>query len=368
MGATIVDDIWKAKYIVISESIRSLAIVAKRMHVSEELLARHFKNNVDIRCVLPSWADYCITSVKCLSVPSRIHAWYYSPTSTTIRNIPTKKIAVKRDRNDFNNHDEKRRIEEEARRTKRVTCEKDTIQMRRQCFRRNVQAAEAFKDLANLHQSMSLIPADTWKSYSFRIVAGRLLELDFEIKNDEETLQKLRSIKGFGKSVCEKIQECIEHGTISRIQEFKSDPRRQAMMNIKNIWGVGTVGASDLIDRGYRTIEDVRLGIRQNKLLLERNQLVGVDCYEDILDRMTRSEVEKIGEIVRLVAERMFPGIETSIMGSYRRGKDYCGDVDIQLTHPAYVENVPVEALGRIIGKNLKTDQSIKLNLVITDS
>ena len=355
LGATILDDIWKAKYIVISESIRSLAVVAKRMCVEEECLIQHLEKNIDIRCVLPSWADYCISSVNFLVIPSRIHTWCYSQTLTTSKSA-ARNISVKRNRDAIHDNNEKQTIGEDPPGRKKVISNNDgSIQTRRECcFRRNVQVAEAFKTLSKLHQSMSLLPADTWKSYSFQIVAGRLLELNFEVANDEETKLKLRSIKGFGKSVCEKIQECIEHGTISRIQEFKSDPQRQAMKNLKDIWGVGIVRASDLMDRGYRTIDDVRIGIRQNKLSLDRNQLVGVDCYEDILDRMSRSEAEEIGETVRVVAESLFPGIETSIMGSYRRGKAFCGDVDIQLTHPAFVRNIPTDALGRIIGKFTK--------------
>ena len=329
----------KAKYIVISESIRSLAVVARKIRVEEEYLVQYFQNNVDVRCILPSWADHCISSKKCLVIPSRVYYWCHSPSTPSTPNTP-KRGAI---------------TQELMSRQKMNAVGDDIIQTRRKVFQRNVQAAEAFKTLSNLHQEMSLLPTDTWKSYTFRIVAGRLLELEFEVSNDEATQQKLRSIKGFGKSVCEKIQECIECGTISRIQEFQSDPQRQAMKNLKDIWGVGTVRASDLMDRGYRTIDDVRQGIRQGRLsLLERNQLVGVDCYEDILDRMPRSEVETIGEIVRNAADRLFPGIELSIMGSYRRGKDSCGDVDIHLTHPDYVKHIPTDALGRIIGTFLR--------------
>ena len=50
-------DFWKAKYVVISESIRSLAILANRMHVQEEQLVEYFESNADVLCVLPSWAE-----------------------------------------------------------------------------------------------------------------------------------------------------------------------------------------------------------------------------------------------------------------------------------------------------------------------
>ena len=361
LGATVLDDLWKAKYIVISESIRSLALVAKRLRVPEERFRQHFENNIDVRCVVPSWADYCIASAKALVIPCRIHVWCHSPTfnepiQDTITSSNTSRKRNRHGTNDNEDNNEKETLyEKSSKRDKVSSTNYDAVKTRKRCrFLRNIQVADEFKKLSDLHLSMSLMPTDVWKSYCFRIVAGRLSELDFEIGDDDETQRRLRSIKGFGKSVCEKIQECIQHGTIARIQEFNSDPQRQAMRNLKDIWGVGTVGASDLMDRGYTSIDDVRLGIRQNRLSLERNQLVGVDCYEDILDPMSRSEVEEIGEIVRLVAEKVFPGIESSIMGSYRRGKDGCGDVDIQLTHPAYVKKIPANALGRIIGELVK--------------
>ena len=346
LGATIADDIWTANYIIISESVRSMTTMATRLRVNEERLVQHLQHNPNVRCIQPSWADHCIASAKSLVVPSRVHYWCHAPPSP---NAAKKILSRKRKIDDIGKHAD----EEGNTNQNRVTSNgaHDTIQTRRKCFPRNVKVAEAFKTLADLHQSMHLMPTDQWKSYCFRIVAGRLLELDFEVSDSLETQRKLQSIKGFGKSVCQKIQECIETGTISRIQEFRTDPQRMAMKNLTDIWGVGPVTASDLMDRGYRTIDDVRQGIRQRRLVLDRNQLVGVDCYEDILDEMTRSEVEAIGEKVRLAAERLFPGIEFSIMGSYRRGKKTCGDADILLTHPHYVKHIPQDALSRIIGK-----------------
>jgi len=343
LGATIEDDVWKANHIVISETIRSLAIVAKRLRVSEKQLRQHLEENAGIRCVLPSWADHCITSAKCLEVPSQIYLWRHgSPSTTTNTTNNRNSTKRKRDSNE---------VTYGSRSEKKINDNNDDIiQTRRQShFPRNVEVAEAFKTLGKLHQSMPLLPDDQWKSYCFRIVAGRLLELDFEVDNDFETQRRLRAIKGFGKSVCEKIQECIDYGTITRINEFESDEQRQAMKKMKDIWGVGPVKARELIGLGHKTIIDVRDAICQNQISFVRNQLVGVDCYEDILERMSRSEAEKIGEMVRLVAERLFPGMEAHIMGSYRRGKDDCGDVDILLCHPDHVDTIPTSALGQIV-------------------
>lgn len=325
-GATIVDDVWKAKYIVVSDAIRSLSKVAEKLRVSEEQLQRYFDENTDIQCVDPKWADDCIAA-KSVTAPGRNYYTLYK---------------MKRNRNENG----------DANASKKKSANNGNI--KRKKFPRNLEVAQKFSTLSKLHQSMPLLNQDLWKAYCFRIVAGRLENLDFEVDTDLVTQRRLRAIKGFGDSACEKIQECLDHGTIKRIQEFENDDDRKIMKNLKDIWGVGRIGALDLISKGCKTIHDVRRDIRKMELLLDRNQLVGVDCYEDIQFRMTHSEVEKIAEIVRLAAEKTFPGIEVSIMGSYRRGKESCGDVDIHLTHPTdpkFRKTIPSDALGRIIGR-----------------
>ena len=106
-------------------------------------------------------------------------------------------------------------------------------------FERNRAIAEVFRTLSNLHQSCPLLEIDQWKAYMFRIIAGRLCNLDFEICNDPVILNRLRKIPGIGSNSVDKIQEYLESGTLSRIQAFSSDPQRVAMKNMMNIWGVG---------------------------------------------------------------------------------------------------------------------------------
>mmetsp|Transcript_24139 Transcript_24139/g.25908 ORF Transcript_24139/g.25908 Transcript_24139/m.25908 type:complete len:547 (-) Transcript_24139:17-1657(-) len=338
-GATIVDDMWKAKYIVVSDAIRSLSTVAEKLRVPEEQLQQHFDENTDIQCVDPKWADDCIAA-KSITAPGRAYYTLYK---------------MKRNRDENENGDANTR--------KKKSTNNGNI--KRKKFTRNLEVAAKFSILSKLHQSMPLLNQDLWKAYCFRIVAGRLENLDFEVDNDLVTQRRLRAIKGFGDSACEKIQECLNHGTIKRIQEFENDEGRKVMKNLKNIWGIGRIGALDLINQGCKTIHDVRRGIRNMELQLDRNQLVGVDCYEDIQFRMTRSEVEKIAEVVRLAAEKTFPGMEVSIMGSYRRGKESCGDVDIHLAHPTdpkFRKTIPSDALGRIIDE-LSKEGKISMHL-----
>lgn len=43
-----------------------------------------------------------------------------------------------------------------------------------------------------------------------------------------------------------------------------------------------------------------------------------------------------IGDIIRAAVINIIPGAEVQIMGSYRRGKSTCGDVDIHVTHKKF--------------------------------
>jgi DNA polymerase lambda len=74
-----------------------------------------------------------------------------------------------------------------------------------------------------------------------------------------------------------------------------------------------------------------------------------VDCYEDLKEEMKREEVELIGKLVEERTQQLYPGAEVRIMGSYRRGKEGCGDVDVHITHKLYVKTIPETALGEIV-------------------
>lgn len=67
---------------------------------------------------------------------------------------------------------------------------------------------------------------------------------------------------------------------------------------------------------------------------IDQNARIGVKFYEDFQEKMGRLEVEQIGEIVSKAVKKYFRDAEVSIMGSYRRGSERCGDVDILITHP----------------------------------
>jgi DNA polymerase lambda len=239
--------------------------------------------------------------------------------------------------------------------------------------KRNTDLAAVFTQLSKAYQKAPLDPIDSWRSYTFNIAAGRLQALPFDVTSS--SLTRLSSIKGFGSSVLaiveeyvqqqqdddEEDEEDVEEGTanenarrrptIGRLQEIQTNPQRQVLREFMRIWGVGRVKALELIKAGYTTIAEIRNDYCTNQLRvsLERNQYIGLLCYEDLLEKMSSEEVERIGAIVQEAVQERFAQASVTIMGSYRRNKGSYGDVDILITHPAHDKNVPPKALGRII-------------------
>ncbi|KAJ3183128.1 hypothetical protein HDU87_007551 [Geranomyces variabilis] len=75
---------------------------------------------------------------------------------------------------------------------------------------------------------------------------------------------------------------------------------------------------------GYRTLDDLRTSDK-----LTHNQKVGVRFYDDLRQNMPREEAAAIGAYVERAAKLFNSGYQCHIMGSYRRGKPFCGDVDV---------------------------------------
>lgn len=64
-------------------------------------------------------------------------------------------------------------------------------------------------------------------------------------------------------------------------------------------------------------------------------QQIGVKYYDEFLDLIPRAEVESICKVIHRHAVTVRDdGIQSMIVGGYRRGKEACGDVDIVISHP----------------------------------
>lgn len=180
-------------------------------------------------------------------------------------------------------------------------------------------------DLANLMNKLAIIMNKTgepMKARAYQKAEETLLGLNEEITD----LSQLKGKPGIGVTIMEKMKEYLRTGTLELLEREKANP-----VNIlTEVYGIGPKKAKELVDKGITTIEKLR---EQQNEVLNDIQKVGLKYFEDILERIPRSEIDEYNDIFdntfKKVAE---PGSQYEIVGSYRRGAKTSGDIDVIIT------------------------------------
>ena len=139
-----------------------------------------------------------------------------------------------------------------------------------------------------------------------------------------ENVAELKKIKHIGASTVAKYVELQKTGTLKFIETFKTDP-----INIfTNVYGIGPKKAASLIEHDkITTIEELR---EYQDELLNDVQKKGLKYYEDILKRIPRLEIEHYR--TKMSKIKIATDFHFEIVGSYRRGADNSGDIDVIIT------------------------------------
>ncbi|KAF8824638.1 hypothetical protein HHX47_DHR8000054 [Lentinula edodes] len=180
------------------------------------------------------------------------------------------------------------------------------------------------EELQELHK-VKPTEDDHWRVYSYSKSIRALRAHPKRIKS----LEDAEKIQGVGKKTAQKIMEIIETGNLQRIAYERTEDVKVISLFTK-IYGVGIQTATMWYARGCRTIEDLCNGV--GDVALNEGQKIGIEFYDDLNSRMPREEAKAIFELIKPIALRLDPTLFVEIMGSYRRGKTDCGDIDILIT------------------------------------
>jgi NAD-dependent DNA ligase len=136
----------------------------------------------------------------------------------------------------------------------------------------------------------------------------------------------LKGKPGIGETIMEKLNEYVQTGTLKILEREKNNP-----VNIlAEVYGIGPKKAKELVDQGITSIAQ----LRENQYLLNDIQKVGLQYYEDILKKVPRSEIEDYKAIFEKAMPKGTDGEngKMEIVGSYRRGAQSSGDIDVIIT------------------------------------
>jgi len=126
------------------------------------------------------------------------------------------------------------------------------------------------------------------------------------------------------------FQEFKLTGKVKEAAEAEADPRLSVIGRFYEIWGVGEHTAREFYNKGWRDLDDV---VEYGWGSLSRVQQIGVKYYDEFQDKIPRAEVRAIADVILEHANRLRPGHELVVVGGYRRGKEWSGDVDVVISH-----------------------------------
>ncbi|KAF6750405.1 hypothetical protein DFP72DRAFT_911075 [Ephemerocybe angulata] len=179
----------------------------------------------------------------------------------------------------------------------------------------NQDVIDKLSELMELHKAQAGDDS-RWKVLAYSKAIRALKHYPTRIKSYEEA----KAIKGIGDKTAKKITEILETGDLRRIRYERTEDIEGG--HIARKWYAN----------GCRTLDDLRA--RKGGVKLSRAQEIGLRFYDDINERMPRSEAEAIYSLIEPIALSLDPKLFIRIMGSFRRGKETCGDIDILITRP----------------------------------
>lgn len=180
---------------------------------------------------------------------------------------------------------------------------------------------ETFIDLMEKLSDIMIKQGEVFRARAYQKAQETIMSFQGNITHADD----LKGKPAIGATIMEKLNEYVTTGTLKIIEREKNNP-----VNILGeIYGIGPKKAKELVENGITSVSQ----LRENQHMLNDIQKVGLNYYEDILKRIPRSEVQQYKSIF----EESFSKIASTnsqfeIVGSFRRGAQSSGDIDVIIT------------------------------------
>ena len=185
------------------------------------------------------------------------------------------------------------------------------------CGRLNETFIELMESLSNI----MLKHGEPFKARAYQKAQETIMTYPSAILSPND----LKGKPGIGYTIMEKLNEYMETGTLKLLEREKHNP----VTIFTDVYGIGPKKAKELVEGGITSISQ----LRENPTSLNDIQKVGLTYYEDLLKRIPRSEIEEYKTIFQDTFQKVaIPDSQWEIVGSYRRGAQTSGDIDVILT------------------------------------
>lgn len=176
-----------------------------------------------------------------------------------------------------------------------------------------IKHLKIIKDYENLNKNK-------YKAIAYSKVLTQLYNYEKSIYNYDDFIKNIK----VGERIALKVKQLINDGIINYEEEkIKKDENFNFKLELKKIYGIGDIKINELINKGIISIEE----LKKNKHLLNKKQLIGLEYYNDLNKRIPLIEYLKHKEILEKELKKL--KLNYDFVGSFRRGNESMGDIDI---------------------------------------
>ncbi len=220
----------------------------------------------------------------------------------------------------------------------------------------NADIARVFEELADL---LELRGENAFRVRAYRNGAKTIHELTQSVASIlADSTQDLKSFPGIGATLAEKCEVLVATGKLPQLEELKANTPA-VLIKMTRIPGLGAKKAAVLQQElNLQTLDDLRIACEQQRVrtlkgfAAKTEQLIldGLAIADAASQRLRIDQAERLVDRLRQHLQ-LCPAIEQlEFAGSYRRGKETVGDIDVLVTSadPQTVMNQFESFAGRV--------------------
>lgn len=171
----------------------------------------------------------------------------------------------------------------------------------------------------------------SFKIKSFNNVIKKISELNFVL-----TIENINNNNIFSDKIKNRIKEILNTGTLQELQDNKQNnyiENKKLYNDLLTITGIGPSKAKTLLENNITL--DILLNNPSTNILklLTHHQKLGIKYYYDLQKKIPKYIIEFIETYLKQF------DFHFTICGSYRRNKDFSGDIDILIKTDKYKLN-----------------------------
>ena len=185
----------------------------------------------------------------------------------------------------------------------------------------NVRLNEPYIGLMDDLYDIMMKQGEPFRARAYKKAQETIMKYPDDILSPDQ----LKGLPHIGPVIMEKLIEYTNTGTLKLLERERNNPANI----LADVYGIGPKKASELVATGITSIDM----LRQNQDKLNNVQKVGLQYYEDILKRIPRSEIDEYASVFENIFKQVAtPHSKFEIVGSYRRGVETSGDIDMIIT------------------------------------